>query len=67
MASMFSTITILIFLLVGYTTFIHMIYISTIRYRVPLMPFLLLFAAYGFLYACGRIKAKRPEPTYTQT
>ncbi len=50
---------VLIYLLVGFTTAMHMIYIATIRYRVPLMPFLLLFAAFGLICVCDRIKGRR--------
>jgi len=37
----------LVYLLVGYTTAVYTLFLATIRYRVPLMPFLLLFAAYA--------------------
>jgi len=38
---------VLIDLLVLYTTFIHAFFLAMLRYRVPLMPFLLLFAGWG--------------------
>jgi hypothetical protein len=35
----------LFYLLVGYYIFIHMILVSLLRFRLPLMPFLAIFAA----------------------
>jgi 4-amino-4-deoxy-L-arabinose transferase-like glycosyltransferase len=49
------------FLLIGllffYMTLIHMVYIAVIRYREPLMPFLLCFAGYA-LVRLSRMLAK---------
>jgi 4-amino-4-deoxy-L-arabinose transferase-like glycosyltransferase len=36
-----------IFILCIYLTFVHLITISSIRYRIPLEPFLIAFSAYG--------------------
>lgn len=45
---------ILIDLLILYTTGIHTLFLAMMRYRVPLMPFLLAFAAVGIRRALGR-------------
>jgi len=37
----------LIDLLVGYTAVVHIVFLVMLRYREPLMPFLILFAAYA--------------------
>jgi len=41
---------VLVDLLVLYTTAIHVLFLAMMRYRVPLMPFLLLFAAAGLMW-----------------
>ncbi|MCB5250069.1 MAG: hypothetical protein WCY75_07910 [Sulfurimonadaceae bacterium] len=38
-----------ILLLVGYFTIVHMILIASIRYRLPLEPFLIIFASYSLI------------------
>jgi len=53
----------LIYLLVFYMTAIHMIFIAVIRYREPLMPFLLGFAGYGLTRLLSpRTRPHPPEP-----
>jgi hypothetical protein len=58
--------------LILYTTAIHTVFLAMIRYREPLMPFLLVFAAMGILCAvealrreCGRkdVPGKCPPGT----
>jgi len=39
-----------IFVLILYYTFIHSIIISSIRYRLPIEPFLIILASYSFYY-----------------
>ena len=51
----------LIYALVAYTAVIHTVFLATIRYRVPLMPVLIPFAAYAIYRAFGR--ASRPRST----
>ncbi len=51
----------LIGLLVVYTTGIHMVFIAVMRYRVPLMPLLILLAAFAILEAWGAW-ARRTAP-----
>ncbi|MFC1525137.1 ArnT family glycosyltransferase [Planctomycetota bacterium] len=46
----------LIYLLVFYYTFIHMLYVAVIRYREPLMLLLFIFAAYGISRFIGKKK-----------
>lgn len=45
-----------IYLLIGYLTFIHAITIPGIRYRYPLMPFLMMFAAFGICEMWRRLR-----------
>ena len=42
-------------LLVVYMTLIHAFFLATLRYRVPLMPFLILFAAYALCRIVRRL------------
>jgi 4-amino-4-deoxy-L-arabinose transferase-like glycosyltransferase len=51
----------LILLLVAYMTAIHMVYIAVIRYREPLMPFLLCFAGYALTRLLGAGKSPGSE------
>jgi len=54
----------LVDLLVIYTTATSVVFLAMMRYRVPLMPFLLVFAAYGAATACSRLAAPlRPKRT----
>ncbi len=62
--------------LILYTTAIHTVFLAMLRYREPLMPFLLVFAAMGILGVvealrrkCGRkdISSKCPPGTGTPT
>ncbi len=39
-------------------TFGHMLFVSSIRYRIPIMPFLIIFSAYGIIQIYQRIKSK---------
>ena len=41
----------LVLVLVGYMTGIHMIFIAVLRYRVPLMPILLMYSGYALALA----------------
>jgi len=50
----------LIDLLVLYTTFIHAFFLAMLRYRVPLMPFLLLFAGWGGVSLWRRTRGTEP-------
>jgi len=43
--------------LVVYMTLIHAFFLATMRYRMPLMPFLILFAAYAVCRIVGRLSA----------
>ena len=52
----------LILLLVAYMTAIHMLYIAVIRYREPLMPFLLCYAGYAVTRLLGAGKGPGPAP-----
>ena len=47
-----------IYLLVVYVTFIHSVTIPGIRYRYPVMPFLMIFAAYGALEAWNQFRGR---------
>ncbi|MBI2167216.1 MAG: glycosyltransferase family 39 protein [Candidatus Omnitrophica bacterium] len=47
-----------IYLLVAYVTFIHSVTIPGIRYRYPVMPFLMIFAAYGMLEAWNQFRGR---------
>jgi 4-amino-4-deoxy-L-arabinose transferase-like glycosyltransferase len=49
-----------IYLMVGYFTFVHMITIASLRYRLPLEPFLILLAAWPLSRMLSKI-AGRPE------
>ena len=52
----------LIALLVAYMTGIHMVFIAVMRYRVPLMPLLIVLASYAMAQAAGSVrKARRAE------
>lgn len=42
--------------LILYTTAIHTVFLAMIRYREPLMPFLLVFAAMGIMCAAGALR-----------
>ena len=44
----------LVYALVAYTTLMHTVFLATIRYRVPLMPLLIPFAAYTVHLVIGR-------------
>jgi uncharacterized membrane protein YoaK (UPF0700 family) len=44
--------------LILYTTAIHTIFLAMIRYREPLMPFLLVFAAMGIICAVEALRGK---------
>lgn len=49
----------LIYILICYMTGIHMIFIAVMRYREPLMPFLLCFAGYAMVRLWGYVRALR--------
>ena len=49
----------LIVMLVAYMTGIHMVFIAVIRYRVPLMPILIVFASYAIIQCVPAIKRLR--------
>ena len=50
--------------LILYTTVIHTVFLAMLRYREPLMPFLLPCAAAGLIYAFKRTPiAERPAPS----
>lgn len=51
--------------LVLYTTAIHVIFLAMMRYRVPLMPFLILFAAISLTAMWDRFNGKSVEPGKT--
>ncbi len=53
---------VLLALLVGYTTGIHMLFIAVLRYRVPLMPFLIVLAAYAIMSMFGPRLGTRCDP-----
>jgi NADH:ubiquinone oxidoreductase subunit 6 (subunit J) len=42
--------------LILYTTAIHTVFLAMLRYREPLMPFLLLFAAMGILWGLAGLR-----------
>ena len=42
--------------LILYTTAIHTVFLAMIRYREPLMPFLLVFAAMGIMCAVEALR-----------
>jgi hypothetical protein len=44
--------------LILYTTAIHTVFLAMIRYREPLMPFLMIFAAMGILCAVEALRRK---------
>ena len=37
-------------------TFVHMLFVGSIRYRIPLMPFLIIFSAYGISQIYRKMK-----------
>lgn len=47
-----------IYLLVFYVTWVHSVTIPGIRYRYPVMPFLMIFAAYGALAAWNQFRGR---------
>jgi hypothetical protein len=47
-----------IYLLIGYFTLVHMVTIASLRYRLPIEPFLIVMAA----YPTGRMAAVLPPP-----
>lgn len=42
-------------LLIFFFTVFHMVFLASIRYRITIEPFYIMFAAYGFLWLAGRI------------
>ena len=44
--------------LILYTTAIHTVFLAMLRYREPLMPFLLVFAAMGIVCAVEALRRK---------
>lgn len=53
---------ILLILMIIYYTLIHMIFPVTVRYRLPIEPFLIVFAAYGFLQSINFFNEKTFNP-----
>ena len=49
----------------AYFTLLHMIFVSSIRYRVPVMPPIILLAAVGFLTVLGRRPQRDPADPAT--
>ena len=48
--------TLLLYLLIAFFTLFHMVFLASIRYRDPIMPFVIIFAAHGFWLAIKRIR-----------
>ena len=44
----------LLYLLIGYYTALHMVFMAITRYRLPLEPFLIILAAHGLVSLCER-------------
>lgn len=44
---------------IGYLTLVHMVMVGSIRYRLPLEPFLIVFAAAGLVQAVRRMSCRR--------
>ena len=58
----------LVAMLVAYMTGIHMVFIAVIRYRVPLMPFLIVFASYAIIRCVAAVKRlRRASPAENAT
>lgn len=53
-------------LFIGYLTAVHMIMVGSIRYRLPLEPFLIVFAAAAFTQRGRRIDGSRDEQAVAQ-
>ncbi len=51
----------ILFFAVGYTA-VHMILVGTIRYRLPLEPFMIIFAGAGASYLMKRATPSRTQP-----
>jgi len=51
----------LVDLLTAYTTAMSVVFLAMLRYRAPLMPFLLMFAAGGALHAWERLRRGRAK------
>ena len=49
---------VLFFIVLAYTTLVHMVFLSSIRYRVPLMPFVIASAVYG-LHSLAEAKRRK--------
>jgi hypothetical protein len=59
-----SRLTSLLLIPVIYFTAVHALFLGSVRYRVPLMPIVCLFAAYGLLQMANLILGrKRPAPS----
>lgn len=50
----------LLYALVAYFIVVHMVTISAIRYRDPVMPVIIIFASFGLLYLKQRLLTKEP-------
>jgi len=55
-----------IYLLIAYVTMVHSVTIPSIRYRYPLMPFLMMFAAYAISLAWTRWKNREKKAVFSQ-
>ncbi|MBW1649348.1 MAG: glycosyltransferase family 39 protein [Deltaproteobacteria bacterium] len=44
-----------VFFLITYFTLVHMVLISSLRYRFPIEPFLIIIASYGFIFLFNKI------------
>lgn len=53
-------------LFIGYLTAVHTIMVGSIRYRLPLEPFLIVFAAAAFTRLVGRIDNSRKRQAVTR-
>lgn len=50
-------------LLTAYMTAIHMVFIAVMRYRVPLMPLLIVLAGYAIMQAVAALRPTQRPPT----
>jgi len=51
----------LLILLFGYYTALHAVFMAITRYRVPIVPYLIVLAAWGAVDVWGRVRGRREE------